>query len=123
MNFLGGTLLSATIADVQGTQLAFSEALGFGAGTPVTVCLRPEDVVVQARTNGQRNVLEVSVGVMEFVGNHFATTLHVNGTNLNVSADFATKDVHALGIVAGATITVQLPPARLRVFPDSPRRE
>jgi iron(III) transport system ATP-binding protein len=121
MNFLSGTLVSDTTAEVQGARLVFSGTVGFAAGTPVTVCLRPEDVVVQA--NGHGNVLEVSVGVMEFVGNHFATTLHVNGTNLNVSADFTTNDVRALGIAAGATIKVQFPPERLRVFPELPRRE
>jgi iron(III) transport system ATP-binding protein len=123
MNFLSGTLLSATTAQVQGAQLVFGGSIGFGAGTAVTVCLRPEDVVVQVAGNGQGNVLEVSVGVMEFVGNHFATTLHVNGTNLNISADFTTNDVRALGIAAGATIRVQLPPERLRVFAEPPRGE
>ena len=123
MNFLSGTLVSDTAAEVQGARLEVGEKIGFGPGTPVTLCLRPEDVVVQASANGHPNVLEVSVGVMEFVGNHFATTLHVNGTRLNVSADFTTNDVRALGIAAGATIRVQLPPERLRVFPEPPRRE
>ncbi len=123
MNFLSGSLLSSTIAEVQGAHLAFGVPAEFGPGTPVTVCLRPEDVVVQNAGNGQPNVLEVSVGVLEFVGNHFATTLHANGTNLNVSADLTTKDVRAFGIAAGATIRVLLPPERLRVFPTPPSHE
>jgi iron(III) transport system ATP-binding protein len=123
MNFLSGTLVSDTAAEVQGARLAVGEPIGFAAGTPVTLCLRPEDVLVQTAANGHPNVLEVSVGVMEFVGNHFATTLHVNGTRLNVSAVFTTNDVRALGITAGAIITVQLPPERLRVFPEPPHSE
>lgn len=55
---------------------------------------------------------------MEFIGNHFATTLHVVGTNLNVSADLSINDVRDLGIASGKTIHIALPPERLRVFPQ-----
>ncbi len=48
----------------------------------------------------------VQVGVMEFIGNHFATTLHASGTSLNFSADFSINAVRDLGISSGATIEV-----------------
>ena len=56
---------------------------------------------------------------MEFIGNHFATTLHAVGTSLNISADLSINDVRDLGIAPGGTIRIALPPERLRVFADS----
>ena len=62
----------------------------------------------------------VQVGVMEFIGNHFATTLHAVGTSLNFSADLSMNDVRDLGIASGGTIEVAIPPNRLRVFAQPP---
>jgi len=120
MNFLRGRLLAEDVAEVEGARLTFAEPLRLGAGTPVTVCLRPEDVVVRDIRPDRPNVISVNVGVMEFVGNHFATTLHANGTSLNLSADFSINLVRDLGIAAGATIDVMLPPDRVRVFAAPP---
>jgi iron(III) transport system ATP-binding protein len=85
-------------------------------GVPVTVCIRPEDVIVRNVEDSMPNQLQVQVGGMEFIGSHFATTLHAVGTSLNLSADLSINDVRDLGIAAGATIPVALPPDRLRVF-------
>jgi len=98
--------------------LAFTEEVSLGQGAPVIVCLRPEDVVV--RNVKEDNRLSVQVGGMEFIGNHFATTLHANGTNLKFSADLSINDVRDLGITPGSTIDVGLPPNRLRVFAQPP---
>ncbi|MGE3934526.1 MAG: putative 2-aminoethylphosphonate ABC transporter ATP-binding protein [Rhodospirillaceae bacterium] len=116
MNFLPGRLTGPTTAEVQGAALRFAEPLDFGAGTALTICMRPEDVVVRGAAEAPVNRLEVSVGVMEFLGNHFSTTLHANGTSLNLSADLSMNDVRDLGIAPGGTIAVELPPDRLRVF-------
>ena len=91
-----------------------------GQGAPVTVCLRPEDVVVRNVARAADNRLTVQVGVMEFIGNHFSTTLHAVGTSLNFSADLSMNDVRDLGIASGGTIEVALPPDRLRVFAQPP---
>jgi iron(III) transport system ATP-binding protein len=120
MNFLPGRLLASDRAEVQGANLAFAPPLELAAGAPVTVCLRPEDVVVRDVPAAGPNVLAVQVGVMEFIGNHFQTTLHARGTSLNLSADLSINAVRDLGIAAGATIRVALPPERLRVFPQPP---
>lgn len=116
MNFLDGRLVTARQADVKGALLDFTEEVPLGQGAPVTVCLRPEDVVVRNIQEHPANRLSVQVGVMEFIGNHFATTLHANGTGLNFSADLSMNDVRDLGIASGGTIEVALPPSRLRVF-------
>jgi iron(III) transport system ATP-binding protein len=53
---------------------------------------------------------------MEFMGNHFSTTMHFLGSNLNISADLSMNDVRDLGIKPGARINAALPSDRLRVF-------
>ncbi len=120
MNFLKGRLVAADHVEVAGATLTLAEGIGVGAGAAVTVCLRPEDIVVRAVEDGRPNRLAMQVGVMEFIGNHFSTTLHAVGTSLNLSADLSINDVRDLGISPGSTITVMLPPERLRVFPDPP---
>jgi iron(III) transport system ATP-binding protein len=116
MNFLAGRLLDRHTAEVGGARLAFATAVDAAPGTAVTVCLRPEDVALRDTAPGQPNALEVRVGVMEFIGNHFATTLHATGTSLNLAADLSMNAVRDLGIQPGGTITVRLPAERLRVF-------
>jgi iron(III) transport system ATP-binding protein len=121
MNFLRGRLTGPARAELQGAVLAVQPRLGIGPDAPVTVCLRPEDVVVRNVAAGTPNRLLVQVGVMEFIGNHFATTMHAVGTNLNFAADLSINDVRDLGIASGATIPVMLPPDRLRVFIEPPQ--
>jgi iron(III) transport system ATP-binding protein len=118
MNFIEGKLVDAASAECRGAVLRFEGGLTYAAGTPVTICLRPEDVVVR-ETAAATNAFEVDVGVMEFMGNHFSTTLHVAGTNLNVSADLSMNAVRDLGIKPGDRIKVALPADRLRVFATS----
>ena len=50
------------------------------------------------------------------MGNHFSTTLHVLGSNLNISADLSMNDVRDLGIKPGVRAKAVLPAERLRVF-------
>jgi iron(III) transport system ATP-binding protein len=121
MNFLEGQILDDTRIDVRGATLTVEEPVRFGRGTPVTVCLRPEDVVVNGLEEHQANRLDMQIGVMEFVGSHFSTVLHATGTNLNVAADLSMNDVRSLGLVAGRSIPVQLPPGRLKVFVHPPQ--
>jgi iron(III) transport system ATP-binding protein len=116
MNFLAGRLVDGHNAEVGGARLAFTMSVDAAPGSAVTVCLRPEDVALRDAALGQTNAFEMRVGVMEFIGNHFATTLHAVGTSLNVSADLSMNAVRDLGIQPGGLITVRLPADRLRVF-------
>ena len=115
MNFIEGELVEHGAAHCKGTVLRFATDMTYTAGTPVTICLRPEDVVVRD-TAADANTFDVDIGVMEFMGNHFSTTLHVLGSNLNVSADLSMNDVRDLGIKPGARVKAALPSDRLRVF-------
>ena len=115
MNFIEGKLVTDSSADCRGALLSFGGALTYAPGTPVTICLRPEDVVVRDVVSAS-NPFDVDVGVMEFMGNHFSTTMHVLGSNLNISADLSMNDVRDLDIKPGARVRAALPADRLRVF-------
>jgi iron(III) transport system ATP-binding protein len=119
MNFLPGRLSRPDRADVQGASLQLARTIDSEIGRDITVCLRPEDVVLRNVGVTDRNAMDVSVGVMEFTGHHFATTLHVPGTRLSLAADVSINDVRDLGVTPGGTIRIALPPDRLRVFVDS----
>jgi len=120
MNFIPGNLLSDRMVEVKGAKLDFTESIGIGQGSAVTVCIRPEDVVLHRGNGSDPNRLDAQIGVMEFVGNHFSTVLHAENTNLNISADFSMNDVREFGLAAGKTVPIRLPPDRLRVFPNPP---
>jgi len=115
MNFIDGKLTGPNAADCRGATLGFSSALDYAPGTPVTICLRPEDIIVR-NPQASTNVIAADVGVMEFMGNHFSTVLHIDGSSLNVSADLSMNDVRDLGIRPGGRVEVALPADRLRVF-------
>jgi iron(III) transport system ATP-binding protein len=115
MNFIEGKLTGPTEADCRGAKLSFKNALTYVPGTNVTICLRPEDIIVR-NVLSSTNVVLADVGVMEFMGNHFSTVLHIDGSSLNISADLSMNDVRDLGIKPGGRIEVALPADRLRVF-------
>lgn len=115
MNFIEGKLVGPGSADCKGAVLSFTSDMTYAAGTPVTICLRPEDVVVRD-VQQVSNAFEVDVGVMEFMGNHFSTTLHIQNSSLNISADLSMNDVRDLGIKPGARVKAALPADRLRAF-------
>ncbi len=115
MNFIRGKLVSSSSADCRGALLSFASELTYAPGTDLTICLRPEDIVVRDLAAASNSV-DVDVGVMEFMGNHFSTTLHLVGTNLSVSADLSMNDVRDLNIKPGARVQAALPADRLRVF-------
>jgi iron(III) transport system ATP-binding protein len=116
MNFIEGTLTGAGEARCHGALLRFDGECNDRQDAPVTVCIRPEDIVVRDASRESGNVLNVDVGVMEFIGNHFSSTLHVRGTNLNISADLSINDVRDLGVRPGAQLEIAIPPRRLKVF-------
>jgi iron(III) transport system ATP-binding protein len=115
MNFIDGKLAGPRAAECRGATLTFDADLSYAPGTAVTICLRPEDIIVR-NPRASTNVVAADVGVMEFMGNHFSTTLHVDGSSLHISADISMNDVRELGIKPGGRIEVALPANRLRVF-------
>ena len=104
MNFLPGRLLSDRHGPrSQGAKLDFRRAgaLRPGHAGDRLPAARGRRAARRRRADRQR-ARGAQVGVMEFIGNHFATTLHAAGTSLNVAADLSMNDVRDLGIAARA---------------------
>jgi iron(III) transport system ATP-binding protein len=115
MNFIAGRLLAANAAECQGAVLALDEDLACAPGTPLTICLRPEDVVVRDPASAS-NPFDVEVGPLAFMGDHVSTSMRIAGSGLAFSAQLSMNDIRDLGIRQGARIKAALPAARLRVF-------
>jgi iron(III) transport system ATP-binding protein len=82
----------------------------------VMVCFRPEDVQVRGLHATQPNVLTVGVSKLEFLGSYCRAALSLDGAELSLTADFSMNAMRDLGINIGKTVTIALPPDRLRVF-------
>ena len=87
-------------------------------GTPVTVAIRPEDLVLKSAVNGDGNTVGAEVAGLEFRGPHYRITIRlpeaVNGSPLK--ADVSTDAVRRLQLRAQMPIAVHLPPDRIRVY-------
>lgn len=117
MNFFPGTRLTPQRLIVAGAEpVCLPQRDPAGPDTPVTVCLRPEDVVVRDSPHGAANRFVAQVGVMAFLGHHFVTTLHVLGTPLHVLANLSIHDVRDLEMASGKTISISLPPRTVARF-------
>ncbi|RUZ85319.1 TOBE domain-containing protein, partial [Mesorhizobium sp. M7A.F.Ca.US.006.01.2.1] len=68
------------------------------------------------------NLIEVTVGEMEFLGSFWRTRLR--GGELGdeiLIADFSVNATRRLGLAEGGALTVELPADRLLVFPQGER--
>jgi iron(III) transport system ATP-binding protein len=86
-------------------------------GAPVTICLRPEDVVVRSPAEGL-NVVPVNIETMEFLGPFHRARLRAEALgDVHLTADFSANVVRDLDLAPGKSLPVRLPRERLRVFP------
>ncbi|RWP90632.1 MAG: putative 2-aminoethylphosphonate ABC transporter ATP-binding protein [Mesorhizobium sp.] len=104
----------------------------FANGEAVVAAIRPEDVIPHgpgSRSPGapdvvktSENLIEVTVGEMEFLGSFWRTRLR--GGELGdeiLIADFSVNATRRLGLAEGGALTVELPADRLLVFPQGER--
>lgn len=111
-----------------GTRTFKCAAHPFDAGTLVVAAIRPEDVIPHgpgARLPGSpdiapqpENLLEVTIGEMEFLGSFWRTRLR--GPALGdetLIADFSVNAARRLALAEGGALTVELPEERLLVYP------
>jgi len=118
MNFLPGTMTAQGRVRVGGLELACA-ADAATAGSKVTVCLRPEDVVVRGIGDATPNSFEARIAAAEYMGSFVRARLAVPGLNgAGLTADFSLNAVRDLGLGDGATLRAALPAERLRIFPD-----
>jgi len=114
MNFLPGVVSGINKVRIGKIELRCPSRLP--SGTRVTLCLRPEDVNV--RGAGGVNTLHVLVRELEFLGPLYRVKLAVHGIDQPVLAFFSANLVRDLGLQAGISVPVALPPEHLRLFPE-----
>jgi iron(III) transport system ATP-binding protein len=103
-----------------------SMAHGFAEGSQVLAVIRPEDVIPHEAgyrreghgpEGGGRNVIDVSIDEMEFLGSFWRARLggpQLGGIEL--VADLSINAVRRLSVTEGDPITIELPPGRLMAF-------
>jgi iron(III) transport system ATP-binding protein len=85
----------------------------FAAGETVTVCWRPEDVVIGAPVNP----LSTQIEGIEFLGPYHRVLLRARDFDAPFAADFSANLARDLGLACGQELQVGLPADRLHVFP------
>jgi iron(III) transport system ATP-binding protein len=121
-NFLPGVVADAGRVRCGDIDLTCGLDLSPGPGHPVTLAIRPEDVVVRNVVPGTVNTFNATVTEIEFLGSFCRVGLGMNGSQPALLADFSINVVRDLGIREGMTLPVGLPPERIRVFPAAPQQ-
>ena len=117
MNFVAGVVVRDGVVRLGRVELG-CEADGFAPGTPVTLAIRPEDIVVQDVHAGGPNTLEARVDTMVFLGSFFRAELVGDSLGeARLRADLSVDVVRRLGIVEKHPLTVRLPEDRIRIYP------
>jgi iron(III) transport system ATP-binding protein len=117
MNFLPGEIIDGDRVRVGGLDLRCDRIDGTPVGTEVQVCLRPEDVAVRNLRDETPNRTLMAVEAIEFLGSFCRATLaspEIGGPPL--IGEFSINAVREMGIEAGGSLTVALPPERLLLF-------
>ncbi len=119
MNFLSGSFISGDRLGLGKVRLGDMELECEGEaphGSAVTLCLRPEDVVVR-HPHGP-NVVPAIIQSLDFLGPFHRARLHAEPLGgVMLTADFSANLVRDMGLEPGKTVPVALPGDRLRVFP------
>ncbi len=120
MNFLPGTLIDHQHVRLGQRDLECSERQhGLPPGTKVTVCVRPEDVVVDQEVGSNAaNRMQAHVAELDFIGNFFRARLAPDCLEgMILAADLPTPLVRGRQVGRGHSLNITLPSHRLRVYP------
>jgi iron(III) transport system ATP-binding protein len=120
MNFLPATVVDDNMVRLGKVDFQHGDLKqGLRPGAAVTLCVRPEDVVLQhddARQDG--NCFTALVSDLDFIGNFFRARLAADCLDgMILAADLPSGVVRDRGVVPGRPLSVSLPTERLRVFP------
>ncbi len=88
---------------------------GLAGGDAVTICIRPEDIVVRGIDAAAENALMARIAALEFLGSFCRGSLAIGG-EIALICDFSINAVRDLGLAEGTALQVVLPADRLRVF-------
>ncbi|MCB1776994.1 MAG: putative 2-aminoethylphosphonate ABC transporter ATP-binding protein [Candidatus Competibacteraceae bacterium] len=116
MNFLTGTRLEGQRVRLGELEL-HCEVDGHMLNSPVTVAIRPEDVMVDGAETGATNTFQVDIQDMEFLGAFFHAKLTEDRLGDNVlRANFSANLTRGMRLEKGQRLTVALPPEHIRVY-------
>ncbi len=123
MNFVPGTICGPASARFGELELA-CETDGLAEGTPVTIAMRPEDILVQGVTAGEENTYEARIRGLEFLGSFVRADLTSEATGEDrLRADLSINLVRRQGIADGDSLLVRIPRERIRLYPGRVSRE
>jgi iron(III) transport system ATP-binding protein len=121
MNFIGNAVKeSVGLVRVGGVRLQVEDGADqIAPGVPVTVAIRPEDVLVGGAGETAPNALSARVGGLEFRGPRYRATFRLPLGDTDVStiqADIPIELIRRLGIREDVDVSIRLPPDRIRVY-------
>jgi iron(III) transport system ATP-binding protein len=123
MNFVPGTVCGPAAVRFGQVELA-CDTDGFAKGTPVTIAVRPEDIVVQGVTAGQENAYEARIRGLEFLGSFVRADLTSELTGEHpIRADLSINLMRHQSIANGDSMLICLPRERICIYPGSVSRE
>jgi iron(III) transport system ATP-binding protein len=122
MNRIAAVVVDSTHVEASGAVLGCAEH-DLAPGTPAVVTLRPEDIVphVSATPDGKpqgANMIDATLSELEFLGASWRSYLEsawLPGQQL-IGA-FSANAVRRLALEEGMRVTLELPSARMKVFP------
>ena len=121
MNFLPGAVIAPQRLHLGRVELHCTNGFdGLEPGKVVTLCIRPEDLVVRDSGCGAPNSAIACVNALEFLGAFYRATLDVDGVDDQpLVVDLPPKLIGELDIRVGLEVTVVFPEDRIRVFATS----
>ncbi|HSR71645.1 MAG TPA: putative 2-aminoethylphosphonate ABC transporter ATP-binding protein [Kiloniellales bacterium] len=122
MNFLPGVARGERRLGLGRIELECGNGLdGLAQGTPVTVCVRPEDLLLGTSDSRAPNRVPAKVRYLEFLGAFYRATLVVEGLeDQPLRVDFSPTVQRDLGIREDEPVTVFFPDDRMHVFDRPP---
>jgi iron(III) transport system ATP-binding protein len=120
MNFLPATVVDPRHVALGKAALEHaSGTVGLVPGAAVTVCVRPEDVLVEeAATVTGANRMDARVAELDFIGSFFRARLTPDSLDgMILAADLPSHVVRDRQVAPGSAVSVTLPGDRIRVFP------
>ncbi len=116
MNFMPARVEGAGQIDLGGFKLSCATD-GLSPGEPITVAIRPEDIVVQDVETGGENVVQAKVRDLEFLGSFYRATLGGPAFGeREIFADLSVNFVRRHDISADADLPVRFSAEFIRLF-------
>ena len=121
MNFLPGRAAKKNRVRLGRLEMGVGGGMrGVKEGSPLTLCVRPEDVTVLNVNKSTPNSFDAKITELEFLGSFYRASLSsADMEDGELRADLSVNMVRLVGAKKGKTLRVALPEERLRVFTDT----